>query len=94
MHWHGDTFDLPPGAALLWTGRRYRHQAFRVGATAYGLQFHLELTSGLVTALISSAGNQLARHGVDAAAILRETPAACARLAPMATQVFMRWLDL
>ena len=43
VHWHHDTFDLPGGAVLLASSERYRHQAFRVGPRAYGLQFHVEL---------------------------------------------------
>ena len=42
VHWHQDTFDLPPGAELLASSDLYAHQAFRVG-TAYGLQFHVEI---------------------------------------------------
>jgi GMP synthase (glutamine-hydrolysing) len=42
FHWHGDTFDLPPGATLLASSAEYRHQAFRFGSRAYGLQFHIE----------------------------------------------------
>ncbi|MFH1034959.1 MAG: type 1 glutamine amidotransferase [Pseudomonadota bacterium] len=43
LQWHGDTFDLPAGAALLATGDEVPHQAFGLGR-AYGLQFHLEAT--------------------------------------------------
>lgn len=43
FHWHGDTFDLPPGAALLAGTAAYPHQAFRAGRNAYALQFHVEL---------------------------------------------------
>jgi GMP synthase (glutamine-hydrolysing) len=31
LHWHGDTFDVPPGAAHLASSRLYPNQAFAVG---------------------------------------------------------------
>jgi len=48
VHWHGDTMSLPPGAAHLARNDAYENQAFRVGARAYGLQFHVEVTASLV----------------------------------------------
>jgi GMP synthase (glutamine-hydrolysing) len=48
MHWHGDTFTLPDGAVLLASSDLFPHQAFRYGRRAYGLQFHIELTTSLV----------------------------------------------
>ena len=47
LQWHGDTFDLPDGAALLATSPLYPHQAFRVGETAYAVQFHLEVSAAM-----------------------------------------------
>jgi GMP synthase-like glutamine amidotransferase len=47
MHWHGDTFTLPPGSVLLASSDAYPHQAFRVGSLVYGLQFHVEVTAAL-----------------------------------------------
>jgi GMP synthase (glutamine-hydrolysing) len=46
FHWHGDTFDLPEGAALLASSGEYPHQAFRCGSCVYGLQFHVEPDAG------------------------------------------------
>jgi GMP synthase-like glutamine amidotransferase len=48
VHWHGDTFTLPDGAVRLAGNEAYENQAFRVGARAYGLQFHVEVTGSLV----------------------------------------------
>lgn len=48
FHWHGDSFTLPPGAARLAASDWYPNQAFRIGTNAYGLQFHLEVTEGMV----------------------------------------------
>jgi GMP synthase-like glutamine amidotransferase len=43
LQWHGDTFDLPPGAVRLAGSPAYANQAFRV-QKAYGVQFHLEVS--------------------------------------------------
>jgi GMP synthase (glutamine-hydrolysing) len=48
FQWHNDTFDLPAGAVLLEAGDTTRYQAFRYGPHAYGLQYHPELTEGLL----------------------------------------------
>ncbi len=42
--WHEDTFDIPVGAVRLATSEKTANQAFRFGRTAYGLQYHIELT--------------------------------------------------
>ena len=47
VHWHQDTFSLPEGAVRLAGNEAYENQAFRVGARAYGLQFHVEVTGSL-----------------------------------------------
>jgi GMP synthase (glutamine-hydrolysing) len=49
MHWHQDTFELPAGAVRLAGSALYANQAFRAGARAYGLQFHVEVDRALAT---------------------------------------------
>jgi GMP synthase (glutamine-hydrolysing) len=48
MHWHEETFALPEGALRLAGNAAYENQAFRFGESAYGLQFHVEVTASLV----------------------------------------------
>lgn len=50
VHWHEDTFELPADASLLASSALFPHQAFRAGARAYGLQFHVEVERELARA--------------------------------------------
>jgi GMP synthase-like glutamine amidotransferase len=51
LHWHGDTFALPPGASLLAMSAACRHQIFLAAdGQALGLQCHLEATPEMVAA--------------------------------------------
>ncbi|WP_339383342.1 glutamine amidotransferase-related protein [Oculatella sp. LEGE 06141] len=47
-HWHGEGFELPQEAVLLATGDDFENQAFRYGKTAYGVQFHPEITAEMI----------------------------------------------
>lgn len=91
FQWHGETFDLPPGAELLATSRACRHQAYRVGSNIYGLQYHLEVTPHIVADWLRQDAN---------CGDLREirTPvdphAHAPRLKELAAQVFGRWCSL
>ena len=45
FQWHEDTFEIPEGATLLATSDgACKNQAFLLGKSVYGLQFHLEVT--------------------------------------------------
>ncbi|MBN1361864.1 MAG: type 1 glutamine amidotransferase [Sedimentisphaerales bacterium] len=59
FHWHGDTFDLPAGAAHLAASDACVHQAFEYGARILGLQFHLEYSTGSIEAMLAQCGDEL-----------------------------------
>ena len=58
--WHREGFDLPTGCELLAEGDIFRTQAFRVGKTIYGLQFHLEVTPRMIERWIEERSKDLA----------------------------------
>lgn len=46
--WHREGGDVPPSGRLLATGETFANQAFAVGPSAYGIQFHAELTLAMM----------------------------------------------
>lgn len=61
--WHREGFDLPTGATLLAEGDDFASQAFSFGATAYGLQFHPEVTYQMMCRWTTGGEDRLAMPG-------------------------------
>lgn len=59
FHWHGDTFDLPPGAVHLFESEACANQAFLLDNRILGLQFHLESTPEAVQQLLTHCRDEL-----------------------------------
>src|SRR5262249_54925335 len=48
LHWHGDTFELPPSATHLFRSSLYQNQGFRYGRNIYAFQFHFEINASMI----------------------------------------------
>ena len=76
MHWHGDTYSLPPGARCVAESAGCPEQAFVWGDRVVGLQFHLEMGAVHVADLSQSAAAELTPgRYVQTAVQLTHTPA-------------------
>lgn len=60
LHWHGDTFAIPPGATHVARSAACENQAFALhDGRVVGLQFHLEETESSLGDLVKNAGDDL-----------------------------------
>jgi GMP synthase-like glutamine amidotransferase len=96
LHWHGDTFDLPMGAVHLARSERCVNQAFRWGAVAWGLQFHLEVTPAMVDEWIAGEEDvaYIRGAGEDPKTLSDRTKTVFPTVQPTAETVFSSFLDL
>ncbi|HIH43939.1 MAG TPA: type 1 glutamine amidotransferase [Candidatus Methanoperedenaceae archaeon] len=58
FHWHGDTFDIPPGAARIAESEACANQAFELGRVI-GLQFHLEYSAKSIGLMLENCGHEI-----------------------------------
>lgn len=58
LHWHGETFSLPPGAELLGSSAACDNQGFRLGR-GVGVQFHPEVNAELLAEMLHHEGHEL-----------------------------------
>jgi GMP synthase (glutamine-hydrolysing) len=98
LQWHGDTFSLPEGAVLLASSPAYPNQAFRWGESAYGVQFHLELSREMAEewTRVPEYADALARvlgPGSETA-LVDKLAAQADELRANGRRLFERWLDL
>jgi GMP synthase (glutamine-hydrolysing) len=94
LHWHGDTFDLPVGAARLASTGICANQAFAVGRHVLAFQFHPEATeAGFERWLIGHACEISATPGVSARALRAQSQSMAASGASGGQRCLETWLD-
>jgi GMP synthase (glutamine-hydrolysing) len=100
VHWHGDTFDLPAGAARLASNVNYQNQAFAFGDRALALQFHLEADAdvlekwyiGYAQDLSQDLGNGQDLDHTSAAEFRAQTKNVAPGSGARAAKIFSAWL--
>lgn len=65
FHWHVDTFTLPDGAVHLAESDATALQAFRIGKSVYGIQFHFEAGTELVQKWNRDFADEIAETAPD-----------------------------
>jgi GMP synthase (glutamine-hydrolysing) len=91
FHWHGDMFDLPPGAVSLASSDKTPCQAFRHGDKAYGFQFHFEVTREGVAAMADAFAKDLVRENIAAEQMIARAVEFMPALEKISDTVFSRW---
>lgn len=93
LHWHGDRFDVPPGAILLAGTALCAHQAYTVGDAVLGLQFHLDADASQIERWLVGHCSELVQAGVDPCVLRAEAQRYGADLKEAARRVIGMWLD-
>ncbi|MBI5233091.1 MAG: type 1 glutamine amidotransferase, partial [Deltaproteobacteria bacterium] len=96
FQWHGDTFDVADGARLLASSDLFPNQLLKIGKKAYALQFHLEVTAGMVAWWLDVNDSELKalKGAIDPVKVLSETREKIPSLAKYSEVVFSRFLRL
>ena len=94
LHWHADTFDLPPKATLLASTEQVAHQAFSWERFVLAFQCHPELYyEGIESWLIGHASEIAATSGVSVEQLRKDTQYYGPTLTGCAKTAFTEWLE-
>ena len=93
LHWHGDTFDLPPKATLLASTDQVAHQAYSWERFVLAFQCHPEVAHlDIESWLIGHAGEIAATPGVSVEQLRKDTHYFGPALAEHTRTMFTDWL--
>lgn len=94
FHWHGDRFDIPEAALHLMHSTACDDQAFLYKDRVLGLQFHLEMDTAGVDAILDACGHELTQgEWIQPAEVIRQKTAT-ARTQPALYQLLDNWIGL
>jgi len=94
LHWHGETFDLPVGSALLASSEKFPHQAFSYGKNILALQFHPEVTQrSMEKWFIGHIGEIMQTDGVSVETLREDTHRYANQLEVQGELFFNSWLN-
>ncbi|MDD5559427.1 type 1 glutamine amidotransferase [Candidatus Methylomirabilis sp.] len=95
FEWHGEYFDMPPGAINLARSALYECQAFSIGRNIYGLLFHLEVTASMVSDWVRTFTQELegVKDYIRPDTILEQLPARIDALNRRARILFSRFCE-
>lgn len=91
--WHGDTFDLPPGALHIASSKLYANQAFAIEDYALALQFHPEVTAAGLESWYAGHAKELESAGISIPALRSAAHEHGAGLEGATGRFFNLWLD-
>lgn len=92
LHWHGDTFDLPPGAVSLARTADYPNQAFAAGP-ALALQFHIEADWRRIDHWLIGHAHELEAEGINVRTIRSDAARVGPGLGRVVATIMREWLD-
>lgn len=93
FHWHGDTFESPPGLVSLASTASIQNQAFMVGRFGLALQCHPEIRRLTFERWLIGHAYELAAKGIDVDTLRRQTMESGPDLESRAEIFFSCWLE-
>lgn len=96
FHWHGETFNMPPGAVHLLSSEYCVNQGYAIGKT-FGLQCHVEMTGQMIRDWCAVGADEVAASltspGVQPVDVIEaQTAAKLPQMQKVAHVLYSRWI--
>lgn len=93
LHWHGDQFEIPTDGVRLAETLGFPNQAFLVGDSILGVQFHPEVDSSRIESWLIGHAHELGSAGINPNSIRSDSRIYGPDLEAAGQQVFDSWLQ-